>query len=61
MEIIDKLTEMQTFEEHEGDIVQFELEDCDRFPRTTHTFWECYIRHLPITVIIDAELLKWEK
>ncbi|XP_055316817.1 glucose dehydrogenase [FAD, quinone]-like [Sitodiplosis mosellana] len=50
MKIIDKLTETKIFKEHEGEIVNFELKECDRFPRNADTFWECYVRHLSITV-----------
>lgn len=50
MKIVDKLTETKIFKEHEGKIVKIELKDCDQFSRNTDEFWECYVRHMPITV-----------
>lgn len=61
MKIIDKLTETKIFKEHEGEIVQFELKECDQFPRTTDTFWECYTRHMTITVYHPSGTAKMGK
>lgn len=50
MKIINRLTETKVFKEHDGEIVKMELEECDRFARATDEYWECYVRHMPITV-----------
>lgn len=50
MKIFDKLTETTVFKEHEGEMVEFELEKCDRFPRDSDAFRECYARHMSITL-----------
>lgn len=50
MKIIDKLTTTETFKEHEGERVKFDLENCDGFTRDSDQFWECYVRHIPVTV-----------
>lgn len=47
---IHKLTETTVFKEHEGEIIKFNLDECDRFPSESDAFRECYVRHMSITI-----------
>lgn len=50
LEIVSRLTTTKTFQEHEGEILALDLDECNRFPRESNEYWECYVRHMPITV-----------
>lgn len=50
MKIVQKLTQTKTFKEHEGEIVSIKLDDCDGFAIGSDNYWECYVRHMPVTV-----------
>ncbi|XP_031636375.1 alcohol dehydrogenase [acceptor]-like isoform X2 [Contarinia nasturtii] len=50
VKILEKITTTKTLKEHESEIVTFELENCDGFARGSDEHWECYVRHMPMTV-----------
>lgn len=50
MKMMSKLMTTVTFKEHEGELIPLSLQKCDRFSKESDKYWECYVRHLPITV-----------
>lgn len=50
MKIVEKLQATKTFKEHEGEIVQINFDECDRFSKSSDEYWACYVRHMSITV-----------
>lgn len=47
---LEKIHATKTFKEHEGEIIRINLDECDQFSRDSDEYWECYARHMPITV-----------
>lgn len=50
LKILKKLGKTKTFREHEGDVVRLNLELCNGFNRKSDEYWDCYVRHMMITV-----------
>lgn len=50
LKIVRKLEKTKTFREHEGDVVRINLESCNGFYRDSDEYWDCYVRHMMITV-----------
>lgn len=50
MKIINKLPSTETFKQHEGEVVSIGLNECDQFSKGSNEYWECYVRHIPVTV-----------
>lgn len=50
LKLLKKLEQTQTFREHEGEAVHLNLESCNGFNRNSDEYWDCYMRHMMITV-----------
>lgn len=50
LKLLRKLEETKTFREHEGTVVRINLELCNGFTRISDEYWDCYMRHMMITV-----------
>lgn len=50
MKILSKLKSTQTFREHEGEALRMNLELCNDFDTDSDEYWDCYVRHMMITV-----------
>lgn len=50
LKLLKKLEKTKTFQEHEGNVVRLNLELCNGFNRNSDEYWDCYMRHMMITV-----------
>lgn len=50
MQILNKIQTTQTFQEHEGEIVQIDLDGCDHLTYASFEYWKCYVRYMTITL-----------
>lgn len=61
MKILKNLTSTKTFQKHEGKIVHIKLDECDQLPNDSDVYWECYVRHLTLTLYHPAGTAKMGK
>uniref|UniRef100_A0A182SX35 Glucose-methanol-choline oxidoreductase N-terminal domain-containing protein n=1 Tax=Anopheles maculatus TaxID=74869 RepID=A0A182SX35_9DIPT len=47
---INKIVDTPTFREHEGELHQMKLSECDKLTFDSDAYWECYSRHMTLTL-----------
>lgn len=50
LNILRKLPTTNAFKRYEGDVVRVNIEGCDQIKFDSNDYWECYVRHLSITL-----------
>uniref|UniRef100_A0A182MEM3 Glucose-methanol-choline oxidoreductase N-terminal domain-containing protein n=1 Tax=Anopheles culicifacies TaxID=139723 RepID=A0A182MEM3_9DIPT len=47
---INKIVDTPTFREHEGELHRLKLSECDQLTYNSDDYWECYSRHMTLTL-----------